>query len=313
MRDDDRRAAQRLRAADVIAVVVAVDEVRDRLVAHLGDRLPDARRVGRRRVHDDHAALVGHEHRLVGAVGDHVEAVAELLGPVALRGIDRRALRGLGDVEVAIDADANRRELRHRAIGQAGRLPRPRRRARRRSRRPGSRRLRRAGWRRRSRRVAPRACDESRCHGRSFIGPSRRVSRITGAEVGIGASRSRRCIGRWCRLEAPARRSDGLEQRQREARLVVDPLLPLGEPAGSTSRRMPAGSNLYELSVQIVSPSSSVRRSPAPATTDVLGLEADQVHLDARRVPVPDRAVREAIEREVGVQLGVQPQPAGSC
>ena len=69
---------------------------------------------------------------------------------------------------------------------------------------------------------------------------------------------------------------------------------------------MPSASNLYQLSVQIVSPSSRRKWRAACSISDVLRDPADQVHLHARRVAVPHRAVIELVQREVRLQLRVQ-------
>jgi len=113
VRDDRRVAAKTLRAADVIGVRMAVDQVRDTPVRDLGDGFRNVGRDGRRRVDHDHAALVDHEHRLVDVLRDHVEAPAQGLDPVALRRVDRRALRGGGDVDGLVHARADRRNSGH--------------------------------------------------------------------------------------------------------------------------------------------------------------------------------------------------------
>ena len=122
VRDDGRPPAQAGRAADVVGVRVAVDQVGDRLVGDFGNRLRNCRGDGGRRVHDHHAGFVNEEHRLVDVLGDHVEVSAEHLDAIALRRIDRRALGCLRHVQVLADAHAGRRNAWHVLIGRRGRL-----------------------------------------------------------------------------------------------------------------------------------------------------------------------------------------------
>jgi hypothetical protein len=89
--DDDGHIPERSRAADVIDVRVAVDEVRNRLVRNLPDAFENVVGIRRRRIYDDDAGVVDQEYRLVDVIGDHVEAAAEILQPICLARIERGA------------------------------------------------------------------------------------------------------------------------------------------------------------------------------------------------------------------------------
>ena len=92
---DDRRAGilERLAAGDVVVVVVAVDQVLDRLVGDLLDLLDVGldhfRPAVADRIGGDHAGLGHHEHRLVVAGAEDVDVV----GAFDLGGGIRRLLR----------------------------------------------------------------------------------------------------------------------------------------------------------------------------------------------------------------------------
>ena len=111
---DDLRAGvlERLAAGDVVVVVVAVDQVLDRLVGDLLDLLDVGHRRFRPPVGDrvggDHAVLGDHEHRLVAAVAEDVDAV----GAFDLGGLVQRALLRL-DGEAQTAARTKSRELLH--------------------------------------------------------------------------------------------------------------------------------------------------------------------------------------------------------
>ena len=89
---DDRGAGvlERLAAGDVVEVVVAVDQVLDRLVGDLLDLvdilLPAGRPAVGDRIGGDHAVLGDDEHRLMVAVAEDVDVV----GAVDLLGLDLR-------------------------------------------------------------------------------------------------------------------------------------------------------------------------------------------------------------------------------
>jgi len=91
--DDPRPGIlERLAAGDVVEVVVAVDQIADRLVADLPDLLDVGGRGLRPAVGDrvggDDAVVRDHEHRLVVAVAKHVDVV----GAFDLGGLVHRAL-----------------------------------------------------------------------------------------------------------------------------------------------------------------------------------------------------------------------------
>ena len=67
------------------------------------------------------------------------------------------------------------------------------------------------------------------------------------------------------------------------------------------------GSNLYELSVQIVSPSWSRKRS-SRCPSDVLGRRLTRCISTRDASRVPDGAVRESVQVEVGAQLRIHAQ-----
>lgn len=84
---------ERLAAGDVIEMVVAVDQVLDRLVGYLldfvdighhGFRAAVADRIGR-----NHAGRGDNEHRLVVAIAENVDVV----GPIDLLRLEQRPLR----------------------------------------------------------------------------------------------------------------------------------------------------------------------------------------------------------------------------
>ena len=94
VRDHPRAGVlERLAARDVVEVVVAVDQVLDRLVGDLLDLvdilLPAGRAAIGDRVGRDDAVLGDDEHRLVIAIAEDVDA----LGPLDLGGGDLRPLR----------------------------------------------------------------------------------------------------------------------------------------------------------------------------------------------------------------------------
>ena len=94
VRDDPRAGVlERLAAGDVVEVVVAVDQVLDRLVGDLLDLvdilLPAGRAAIGDRIGRDHAVLGDDEHRLMIAIAEDVDA----LGAVDLGGRDLRPLR----------------------------------------------------------------------------------------------------------------------------------------------------------------------------------------------------------------------------
>jgi hypothetical protein len=93
VRDDPRAGVlERLAARDVVEMMMAVDQVLDRLVADFLDFLDvGLRRFGaavRDRVGGDHAVLGDDEHGLVAAVAEHVD----VLGTFDLGGLEQRAL-----------------------------------------------------------------------------------------------------------------------------------------------------------------------------------------------------------------------------
>jgi hypothetical protein len=93
--DDARtRILERLAAGRVIEVVVAVDQVLDRLVGDLPDFVDVLLAAGRPAVGDrigrDDAVLGDDEHRLVIAIAENINAV----GTVDLGGLDLRSLCG---------------------------------------------------------------------------------------------------------------------------------------------------------------------------------------------------------------------------
>jgi hypothetical protein len=86
------RVLERLAAGDMVVMVVAVDQILDRLVGdlldlvdvgHRGLRPPVRDRVGR-----DHAILRDHEHGLVAAVAEDVDVI----GAFDLGGLEKRAI-----------------------------------------------------------------------------------------------------------------------------------------------------------------------------------------------------------------------------
>lgn len=87
-------------AAVVVGVRVAVDEVRDGLVCDCfygqGDFVPDCWG----RIDEYYALCADEEEGLVGALGYHVGAVAEVLDAVAELGVDGRTVCGAGNGEV---------------------------------------------------------------------------------------------------------------------------------------------------------------------------------------------------------------------
>lgn len=97
---------QSLGAADMIYVRMAVDDVRDRLVAYFGDCLRNVRRVAWRRINYHHAAVVNQEHRLICEIErETLQALIETdseLSDIFLRAYILRRLeliaRGFGDI-----------------------------------------------------------------------------------------------------------------------------------------------------------------------------------------------------------------------
>ena len=76
--------AQRLRAADMISMRVAVDKMCDRFIANFSDRLWYERRQVLRRIDHYHAVLVNKKHRLNCVVRDHVKAASHILQTISL-------------------------------------------------------------------------------------------------------------------------------------------------------------------------------------------------------------------------------------
>src|SRR5678815_1321642 len=93
LRDDDRMTAQRLRAADVISMRVAVDKMCYRFVANFSDRLWYKRRQILRCIDHYHAMIVNKKHRLDRVVGDHVKAASHILQTISLGWINNWSLR----------------------------------------------------------------------------------------------------------------------------------------------------------------------------------------------------------------------------
>ena len=121
LRNDDGPTAEYLRAADVIDVRVAVNDVRDRIGRHFSDGLRNVRRVGRRRI-DHHDAFVVHEqHRLIGVVGQHVEPAPEILQAIPFGRIDGRPPRRRRHIDVLAGPFPDRRDLGHLRVRLSGR------------------------------------------------------------------------------------------------------------------------------------------------------------------------------------------------
>jgi len=95
VRDDPRAGGIDVGRADVVAVRMAVDHVRDRLAGHLTDRLQQMRCQRRRRVDHDDAVAGLQEDRVVQPLGHPIEAAADLLNQVAV-GRDGRAAGVVG-------------------------------------------------------------------------------------------------------------------------------------------------------------------------------------------------------------------------
>jgi hypothetical protein len=93
---DDARAGilERLAAGDVVIVMMAVDQIFDRLVGHLPDLVDIGLSAGRAPVGDriggDYAVAGDDEHRLVIDVAEDVDVV----GALDLGGLDRRPVLG---------------------------------------------------------------------------------------------------------------------------------------------------------------------------------------------------------------------------
>src|SRR4051812_9970618 len=80
-------------ASDVIVMMMAVDQILDRLVGHLLDLVDVVLTAGRTSVSDrvggDHAVLGDDEHRLMSTVTEDIDIV----GAIDLGGLDLRPLR----------------------------------------------------------------------------------------------------------------------------------------------------------------------------------------------------------------------------
>jgi hypothetical protein len=119
----DHVAAEQRRCADVVGMVVRVDDV-GHLVGHAGvgrDLVDGALQVAsdaRGRVEQHHPLPGGQEGRLVGAIGDPVQILLYPPGVIALR-VDGRAQRGRRYGRV-VGQRIGRRRFGEGAPGQAG-------------------------------------------------------------------------------------------------------------------------------------------------------------------------------------------------
>jgi hypothetical protein len=83
----------------VVGVLVAVHDVRHRLGRHLRNRRQVLGAQGGQRIDNDHAVVGDGEHRVVGAVGEKVDATADLLDDIALRAGRRAGARACADAQ----------------------------------------------------------------------------------------------------------------------------------------------------------------------------------------------------------------------